>query len=448
MFRKVVIANRGEIALRVWRACRELGVSTVVTYSEADKDAVPTLLADERVCIGPPEAAHSYLSALPILAACQIKKADALHPGYGFLAENSALAEVCETYGITFIGPPPQAMSLLGDKIQAKRAARRIGVPTVPGTEEKLADEQEALRAAARVGYPALLKAKAGGGGRGMSVVQRPEDMPVAFAKSRQEARAAFGDPDMYLEKYIERPRHIEIQVLGVGPGQILHFFERDCSVQRRHQKVIEEAPSSTLSPGLRTQLTEAALALAREVGYLNAGTFEFLCDTSGRYYFIEANTRLQVEHPVTEAITGRDLVKAQILVAAKEPLGYDQGDLRPQGHALECRINAEDPRDFMPSPGTIVYVHFPGGPHVRVDTAATGSTVIWPHYDPLVAKIITHAPTRAEAICIMKRALAETVIVGVKTNIPFLQDLIDSPEFLSCEYDTTLAEQLRLRRA
>ncbi|MBI2060212.1 MAG: acetyl-CoA carboxylase biotin carboxylase subunit [Nitrospirae bacterium] len=447
MFEKVLIANRGEIALRVLRACRELRVKTVMVYSEADRDSVPVLLADEKVCIGPPDPPHSYLSALPILAACQIKKANAVHPGYGFLAENSAFAEVCESYGITFIGPSPETMSMLGDKIQAKKAAARAGVPTVPGTDGKLVDDQEALRWAGRVGYPVILKAKAGGGGRGMAIIRSPEALATSFAKAHQEAQNAFGDGDLYLEKYLERPRHIEVQILGTGSAGILHLFERDCSLQRRHQKVIEEAPSPSLSPELKNQITQAAVAVAREAKYVNAGTVEFLVDASGRFYFIEANTRLQVEHPVTESITGRDLVQAQIRIAARERVGFGQNDLKVDGHSIECRINAEDPVTFAPCPGTIAYLHLPGGPHVRVDTAVTANTVIWPHYDPLVAKIITHAPTRPEAINIMKRALSETVIVGIKTNIPFLLELLDTREFRSGEFDTTFIDQLRARR-
>lgn len=419
----------------------------MTVYSEADKDSVPVLLSDEKVCIGPAEAAHSYLYPLPILAACQIRKVDAIHPGYGFLAENSAFAEVCESYGITFIGPAPETMSILGDKIQAKKAAARIGVPVVPGTDGKLLDDQDAAKWAARVGYPVILKAKAGGGGRGMSVIRSPQDLAQAFPRAGQEAQAAFGDGDLYLEKFIERPRHVEVQILGTSDGRFLHLFERDCTSQRRHQKIVEEAPCPALSPGLRKQITDAALALARETEYRNAGTVEFLVDTTGRFYFIEANTRLQVEHPVTEAITGIDLVKSQIMIAAKEDPGLAQDTIRSHGHSIECRVNAEDPRTFAPSPGTIAYAHFPGGPGVRVDTAVTTGTVIWPHYDPMIAKIITHAPSRMQAIGVMKRALRETTLIGVKTNIPFLLDLLQTNEFKSGEFDTGFVDQLKNRR-
>lgn len=428
--KKVLIANRGEIALRIIRAARELGIKTVVAHSTADEKSLPVLLADEAICIGPPPSGQSYLNIPNILSAAIVTGADAIHPGYGFLAENATFAEMCREHGITFIGPTPENMKALGDKATARKVAREAGVPTVPGTDE-LSSLEEAKRAAQEIGYPVILKASAGGGGRGMRVVHTEEELERAVLQAQEEARAAFGNPAVYLEKYIEEPKHIEIQVLGDGE-RVVHLWERDCSIQRRHQKLLEEAPS-LLPEETRRAIAEAARRLAEHVGYVSAGTMEFLVDKEGNFYFIEMNTRIQVEHPVTEMITGIDLVQAQFRIAQGEKLWLKQEEIQVRGHAIEVRVNAEDPeKGFRPSIGKVETLLFPGGPGVRVDSHLYTGYQIPPHYDSLIAKIIVWAPTREEAIRRMERALSETVIEGpgLKTTIPFHQKVLQNAFF------------------
>ncbi|MGC8903671.1 acetyl-CoA carboxylase biotin carboxylase subunit [Thermus sp.] len=428
--KKVLIANRGEIALRILRAARELGIKTVVAHSTADEKSLPVLLADEAICIGPPPSGQSYLNIPNLLSAAIVTGADAIHPGYGFLAENATFAEMCREHGITFIGPTPENMRLLGDKAMARKVAREAGVPTVPGTDE-LGSVEEAKRAALEIGYPVILKASAGGGGRGMRVVHTEEELERAVLQAQEEARAAFGNPAIYLEKYIEEPKHIEIQVLGDGE-RVVHLWERDCSIQRRHQKLLEEAPS-LLPYETRKAIAEAARRLAEHVGYVSAGTLEFLVDKEGNFYFIEMNTRIQVEHPVTELVTGIDLVQAQFRIAQGEKLWLKQEDIEVRGHAIEVRVNAEDPeKGFRPSIGKVETLLFPGGPGVRVDSHLYAGYQIPPHYDSLIAKILAWAPTREEAIRRMERALAETVIEGpgLKTTIPFHQKVLQNAFF------------------
>ncbi|GAA5336474.1 MULTISPECIES: acetyl-CoA carboxylase biotin carboxylase subunit [Thermus] len=428
--KKVLIANRGEIALRIIRAAKELGIKTVVAHSTADEKSLPVLLADEAICIGPPPSGQSYLNIPNLLSAAIVTGADAIHPGYGFLAENATFAEMCREHGITFIGPTPENMRALGDKATARKVAREAGVPTVPGTDE-IASVEEAKRAALEIGYPVILKASAGGGGRGMRVVHTEEELERAVQQAQEEARAAFGNPAIYLEKYIEEPKHIEIQVLGDGEN-VIHLWERDCSIQRRHQKLLEEAPS-VLPYETRKAIAEAAVRLAAHVGYVSAGTLEFLVDKEGNFYFIEMNTRIQVEHPVTEMITGVDLVQAQFRIAQGEKLWLRQEDIVVRGHALEVRINAEDPeKGFRPSIGKVETLLFPGGPGIRVDSHLYAGYQIPPHYDSLIAKIIAWALTREEAIRRMERALSETVIEGpgLKTTIPFHQKVLQNAFF------------------
>ncbi|WP_234554419.1 acetyl-CoA carboxylase biotin carboxylase subunit [Thermus caliditerrae] len=428
--KKVLIANRGEIALRIIRAARELGIKTVVAHSTADEKSLPVLLADEAICIGPPPSGQSYLNIPNLLSAAIVTGADAIHPGYGFLAENATFAEMCREHGITFIGPTPENMRALGDKATARKVAREAGVPTVPGTDE-LTSVEEAKRAALEIGYPVILKASAGGGGRGMRVVHTEEELERAIQQAQEEARAAFGNPAVYLEKYIEEPKHIEIQVLGDGED-VVHLWERDCSIQRRHQKLLEEAPS-VLPYETRRAIAEAAVRLAKHVGYVSAGTLEFLVDKEGNFYFIEMNTRIQVEHPVTEMITGVDLVQAQFRIARGERLWLRQEEIQARGHAIEVRINAEDPeKGFRPSIGKVETLLFPGGPGIRVDSHLYAGYQIPPHYDSLIAKIIAWAPTREEAIRRMERALSETVIEGpgLKTTIPFHQKVLQNAFF------------------
>ncbi|GAA6733450.1 acetyl-CoA carboxylase biotin carboxylase subunit [Thermus oshimai] len=428
--RKVLIANRGEIALRIIRAAKELGLKTVVAHSTADEKSLPVLLADEAICIGPPPSGQSYLNIPNILSAAIVTGADAIHPGYGFLAENALFAEMCREHGLTFIGPTPENMKALGDKATARKVAREAGVPTVPGTDE-LESIEEAKRAAREIGYPVILKASAGGGGRGMRVVHTEEELERAVQQAQEEARAAFGNPAVYLEKYIEEPKHIEIQVLGDGE-RVVHLWERDCSIQRRHQKLIEEAPS-VLPFETRKAIAEAARRLAEHVGYVSAGTLEFLVDKEGNFYFIEMNTRIQVEHPVTEMVTGIDLVQAQFRIAMGEKLWLRQEDIEVRGHAIEVRVNAEDPeKGFRPSIGKVETLLFPGGPGIRVDSHLYAGYQIPPHYDSLIAKIIAWAPTREEAIRRMERALSETIIEGpgLKTTIPFHQKVLQNAFF------------------
>ena len=430
MFKKVLIANRGEIALRILRAARELGVRTVVAHSKADADSLPVLLADEAICIGPASPQQSYLNIPNILSAAIISGADAIHPGYGFLAENAQFAEMTAEHGITFIGPTPENMRMLGDKATARRIAREAGVPVVPGTDA-LESVEEALAAASEIGYPVILKASAGGGGRGMRVVHNPEDLENAVLQAQEEARAAFGNPEIYLEKYVEEPKHVEVQVLGDGE-RVVHLWERDCSIQRRHQKLLEEAPS-ILPDEVRRGLVSAAVKLAEHIGYVSAGTLEFLVDREGNYYFIEMNTRIQVEHPVTEMITGVDLVAEQFRIAAGEGLRLRQEEIEARGHAIEVRVNAEDPdRNFRPSIGKVETVLWPGGTGVRVDSHVYTGYAIPSHYDSLIAKVIVWAEDREAAIQRMKRALAETVVdgPGLKTTIPFHKKVLDNAFF------------------
>ena len=441
-FRKILIANRGEIALRVLHACRELEIPTVAVHSEADEHALHVRFADEAVCIGPPRPAESYLNVPAIISAAEITGADALHPGYGFLSESGYLAEAAEACGVTFIGPPPAALRLMGDKVQARRAARRAGLPVLPGTEEPPDTLAAARKAARKLGCPLMLKAAAGGGGRGMRIVRRPDDLDRAWTTAQQEAAAAFGNGAVYLEKYVEAPRHIEFQVLADHHGRVVHLGERECSIQRRHQKLVEECPSAALTERQRRKLGRLVTAAAEAVGYRNAGTFEFLMDGGGRFYFLEANARLQVEHPVTEMVTGVDVVKEQIRVAAGEPLSFQQKDVTWSGHAIECRINAESPETFTPSPGVVTVFSAPGGPGVRVDTSAHAGCTISPYYDSLVAKIVAHGADRAEAAARMRRALAMTVIEGIETTVPLHLRILDEPDFRRGRLNTAFMDR------
>jgi acetyl-CoA carboxylase biotin carboxylase subunit len=444
MFKKVLIANRGEIALRVMWACKELGLKTVAVYSEADRNSLHVRFADQAVCIGPPRNIDSYLNIPAIISAAEITGADAVHPGYGFLSESSYLAEICEACRIKFIGPGPNAIRLMGDKSQAKKAMIKAGVPVVPGSPGVVEDEESARRIAKDVGFPVILKASAGGGGRGMRVVREMSELVAAFRAAQAEAAAAFGVPDVYIERYVDGPRHIEIQVMADSKGNTVHLGERECSIQRRHQKIIEEAPSPTVSEKLRQRMGRTAVEAARAVQYVNAGTVEFLLDSSGNYYFMEMNTRIQVEHGVTELVTGRDLVKEQILVAAGEPLSFSQKDLTWQGHALECRINAEDPVTFVPSPGIIRHVNLPGGPGVRIDTFIHENCEISPYYDSMVAKLMTYGRDRAESIARMRRCLDVMVVEGIKTNISLHRKIMDDPDFLAGRLTTRFMDRFQ----
>ena len=442
MFHKILIANRGEIALRIIRACREMGIRTVIAHSTADAASLPVRLADESVCIGPPEARASYLNIPSIISAAAITDSEAIHPGYGLLSENAAFAEICRACGITFIGPSPEAIRLMGDKAQAREMAKQAGAPVVPRSEGPLAGVDEAQSLVDSMGYPVIVKAAAGGGGRGMRIVREPESLARAYATCQAEAGAAFGSSDLYLEKFVEDARHVEIQVLGDKSGMRLHLGERDCSVQRRHQKLLEESPGPNLAPETRAGLCKSALAVAHAVNYVSAGTVEFLVDRQEQFYFIEMNTRIQVEHPVTEMVTGIDLVREQIRIASGESLGYRQNAVKFAGHAIECRINAEDPEHFVPSPGRITAWVPPGGPGVRVDSHLMAGYTVPPHYDSLIAKIIVHADDRAGAIARMHRALLETVVEGVKTTIPFHLKLLADPAFVAGESTLARLEQ------
>ncbi len=443
MFKKILIANRGEIALRVILACREMGIQTVAVYSEADEDSLHVRFADEDVCIGPHRAADSYLNVPAIISAAEITGADAIHPGYGFLSESAYLAEVCEACHIRFIGPDPQVIRLMGDKARARRAMKKAGVPVLPGSEGVLETEEQALKIAAGIGYPVLIKAVAGGGGRGMRVVRTPGEMGRAYRTAAREAEAAFGVPDVYVEKYLEQPRHIEFQILGDHHGNVVHLGERECSIQRRHQKLIEESPSPALSDRVRRKVGAVVVDAARAVQYTNAGTFEFLMDTDGKFYFMEANTRLQVEHGVTELVTGIDIVKEQIRIAAGERLSFKQSEITFSGHALECRVNAECPETFVPSPGTIRTLSLPGGPGTRVDTAMYAEATVPPYYDSMIAKIMTHGRDRHEAIARMRRALELTVIEGIKTSIPLHLRILADADFQAGRLSTRFMERL-----
>ncbi len=435
MFEKVLIANRGEIALRIHRACRELGIRTVAVHSTADADAMHVRLADESVCIGPPPSRDSYLNIPAILSAATITGADAIHPGIGFLSENARFAEMVEEHGFVFIGPSPDHITKMGDKIQAKEIAREIGLPVVPGSDGAVEDETTARDIAREIGYPVLLKAAAGGGGRGMKVAGSEDEVADCLALCRQEAKAAFGDDSVYMEKLLSQPRHIEVQVMGDGEGTVLHFGERDCSLQRRHQKVIEEAPSPALNAEMRHRIGETVASALAKLNYRSAGTVEFLYE-NGEFYFIEMNTRLQVEHPVTEMISGVDLVRAQIRVAAGGGLDLTQNDIKLSGHAVECRINAENPETFVPSPGRITDFHAPGGLDVRVDSALYSGYAVPPYYDSLVAKLIVHGKTRNECLMRLRRALEEFVIGGIETTIPLHERLLAENAFIDGNYD------------
>jgi acetyl-CoA carboxylase biotin carboxylase subunit len=443
MFKKVLIANRGEIALRVIRACRELGVATVAVYSEADRESLHVRFADDDVCIGPPPSRLSYLRIPNLIAAAEITGADAIHPGYGFLAENAEFADTCKASNITFIGPSGDQIRQMGDKATAKKLAQEAGVPTVPGTPGTVQDLEEALGHAEQIGFPVIIKATAGGGGKGMRIALDAEQFAQSFTLAQNEALSAFGNGEVYVEKYLERPRHVEIQVMGDAHGKVVHLGERDCSVQRRHQKLIEESPSPALTTELRQRMGEAAVMLASAIGYVGAGTIEFLLDTTGEFFFMEMNTRIQVEHPVTEMVTSFDLVKEQIRVAAGEPISFHGDGSRLRGHAIECRVNAEDPyRNFQPSPGVITAYHPPGGPGIRVDTHVYAGYTVPPYYDSLLAKLIVHGNDRPEALNRMGQALDSFILEGVTTTIPFLARIIRHPDFVAGNVDTKFLER------
>lgn len=442
MFKKILIANRGEIACRIIWACKELDIKTVAVHSEADRDSLHVRFADEAICIGPPPSSQSYLNIPAIIAAAEITDVDAIHPGYGFLAENAHFAEVCQECNIKFIGPTPNVIRSMGDKAEARRTMKAAGVPITPGSEGLIEDEETALSEAARIGYPVLIKATAGGGGRGMRVARNADELLGAYNTARSEAETAFKNSGVYLERYIECPRHIEIQVLGDEHGNVVHLGERECSIQRRHQKLIEESPSPAVSYELRQEMGRVAVKACQEVGYTNAGTIEFLLDENDNFYFMEMNTRIQVEHPVTELVTIADLVAAQIRVAAGEPLGFAQDDIIFMGHAIECRINAEDPETFAPSPGRITTLNLPSGPGVRVDTAAYAGYFVPPYYDSLIAKVIVHNRTRERAIARMRRTLEMMVVEGIKTTIPLHLKVLSDPDFISGNFSTRFMER------
>jgi len=447
MFGKVLIANRGEIALRVHRACREMGIRTVAVHSTADADAMHVRLADEAICIGPPSATDSYLNIPAIISAAEIAQADAIHPGYGFLSENARFAEIVEQHKIVWIGPDPEHIRKMGDKVEAKRTAAKLGLPLVPGSDGPVNSPEEAIAVANEIGYPVLVKAASGGGGRGMKVIPDAASLPGLMQQAKNEAKAAFGDDTVYIEKYLSEPRHIEFQVFGDGKGGAIHMGERDCSLQRRHQKVLEEAPSPALNADQRAEMGEIVRQAVATLKYRGAGTMEFLYE-DGKFYFIEMNTRLQVEHPVTEAITGMDLVREQIRVAAGLPLSVTQEQIRFEGHAIECRINAEDPATFAPSPGRVTDFHQPGGLHVRVDSALYDGYRIPPYYDSLIAKLIVYGANRNDALMRLRRALEEFVIHGPKTTIPLHQALIEAPDFIDGDYSIKWLERWLAERA
>jgi acetyl-CoA carboxylase, biotin carboxylase subunit len=447
MFKKILIANRGEIAMRIIFACRELGIKTVAVYSEADESSLHVRFADEDVCIGPARSADSYLNVPAVISAAEITGADAIHPGYGFLSESAYLAEVCEACHIKFIGPDPQVIRLMGDKARARRVMRKAGVPILPGSDGPVDTEEKAQKVAKEIGFPVIVKATNGGGGRGMRVVRAAGELSNAVKTAQREAEAAFGVGDVYIEKYIESPRHIEFQILGDQHGSVVHLGERECSIQRRHQKLIEESPSPALTEKMRRRMGGVVIDAARAVQYTNAGTFEFLMDPDGRFYFMEANTRLQVEHPVTEMVTGIDIVKEQIRIAAGERLGFKQSDVTFTGHSIECRVNAEDPETFVPSPGVIHVFSVPGGPGVRVETLAHSDCTISPYYDSMIAKIIVHGRDRQEAIARMRRTLEMTVIEGIKTSIPLHLKILHDPEFVAGNLSTAFMERFFARQ-
>jgi acetyl-CoA carboxylase, biotin carboxylase subunit len=447
MFKKILVANRGEIACRIIWACRELGIKTVAVYSEADADSLHVRFADDAVCIGPPPSRQSYLNIPAVISAAEIKNVDAIHPGYGFLAENAQFAEVCEACNIKFIGPTSQVISMMGDKAEAKKAMRAAGMPLLPGSEDKVDNIDEVFYIARDIGFPVIIKAAAGGGGRGMRIVRNETELVNAYETARHEAATAFNDPSVYIEKYLETPRHIEFQVLADSYGNVIHLGERECSIQRRHQKLIEEAPSPLLTPELRKKVGQRIVKACENIGYISAGTVEMLFDEHQNFYFMEMNTRIQVEHPVTEMITGIDLVQAQLLIAAGEKLGITQKDVRFSGHAIECRINAEHPEKFTPSPGRITTFNVPGGPGIRIDTAAYRDYVVPPFYDSLVAKLIAHAATRPLAIARMRRALDVMIVEGIKTTIPLFQRIMTHPDFVEGTLSTKFMEKFLANR-
>jgi acetyl-CoA carboxylase biotin carboxylase subunit len=442
LFNKILIANRGEIALRIIRACKELGIKTVAIHSTADAESLHVRFADESVCVGPPNAAVSYRNIPAILSAAEITDSEAIHPGYGFLAENANFAEMCGTAGIKFIGPSPDNIRLMGDKAKAKETMLKAGVPVVPGSKGIVTSEEEITKLAQKIGYPVIIKASAGGGGRGMRVVHSAGSLINAYLMAQSEASSSFGNADVYIEKYLVEPRHVEIQIIADERGHVVHLGERDCSVQRRHQKLIEESPSPALTPKMRKKMGDMAIAAAKAVKYMNAGTVEFIL-TGDKFYFMEMNTRIQVEHPVTEMVTGVDLIKEQIKVAAGLPLGFRQEDIVMNGHAIECRINAEDPEKFTPSPGTITSFNIPGGPGVRVDTAAYANYKVPPHYDSMIAKLIVHGEDRSEALNRMERALDEFIVEGIKTTVKLHQRILRDPVFRSGNFHTGYLEKL-----
>jgi acetyl-CoA carboxylase biotin carboxylase subunit len=442
MFKKILIANRGEIALRIIIACRELGIRTVAVYSEADADSLHVRFADEDVCIGPPRSADSYLNVPAIISAAEVTGADAIHPGYGFLSESAYLAEVCEACRIAFIGPSSDVVRLLGDKSRARQAMRSAGLPLLPGSTGPLESEAAALEVAAAIGYPLIIKAVAGGGGRGMRIVHAGPELPNAIRAAQREAEAAFGNGAVYVERYLQNPKHIEFQILADHHGHVVHLGERECSIQRRHQKLLEESPSPSLTPAVRARMGALVVDAARAVGYTNAGTFEFLMDGHGGFYYMETNTRLQVEHPVSEMVTGIDIVKEQIRIAAGEPLSFRQEDVQLTGHSIECRINAEDPETFAPSPGLITTFHIVGGPGVRVDSFAHSGCAIPPYYDSMIAKIVVHAGDRAAAVARMRRTLEMTAIDGIKTSVPLQLKIVNDPDFQAGSFTTAFMDR------
>jgi acetyl-CoA carboxylase, biotin carboxylase subunit len=441
MFSKILIANRGEIALRILRTCREMGIRAVVAHSTADAGSLPVRLADESICIGPPDSTQSYLNIPQLIAAAEVTDAEAIHPGYGFLAENATFAEICRACSIRFIGPSPEVIRLLGDKVRARELARKADVPLLPGSDGAVRDEAEARSVADTLGYPVLLKASLGGGGRGIRIVWDADSLATAVRTCQSEAAAAFGSSEIYLERYVEGARHVEVQVLADGRGHIIHLGERDCSIQRRHQKLLEETPCPGLAAATRRELTAAALRLCRAAGYESAGTVEFLLDRQDRFYFLEVNTRIQVEHPVTEMVTGIDLVRAQIQIAAGEPLGLRQEDVVFRGHAVECRVTAEDPVTFTPSPGRVTAYVAPGGPGVRVDSHCFAGYTVPPYYDSLVAKVIAHGVDRADALARMRRAVSEFIVEGIRTTLPLHARLLADPRVIAGDYSTTFLE-------
>lgn len=443
LFKKILIANRGEIAVRIIRACKEMGIRTVAIYSDVDKDSLHTRLSDESVCIGPANSAQSYNNIPSILTAAEITDSEAIHPGYGFLSENPHFAEACLTSGIAFIGPPAESIRLGGDKAKARQIMKRRGVPVVPGSDGPVVSEEMAMKTARRIGFPVIIKASAGGGGRGMRVAKSEEELDKLYFMAQREALTAFGNGELYIEKYIPEMRHVEVQILADSKGNVLHLGERDCSIQRRHQKLIEESPSTVSTEKFRKKIGEYAVKAAKAFKYRNAGTVEFIVDPEGNIFFMEMNTRLQVEHPVTECVSGVDIVKEQIKLASGFPLELKQTKLKVSGHAIECRINAEDPERFIPCPGKITFLSLPGGPGVRVDTAAYNGCVIPPHYDSLIAKLIVHGKDRAEAIAKMRRALDEFIIEGIKTTIPFHKKVLNDPDFIKGDVNTGFLEKM-----